>query len=111
MVSQRSLFRKDIIGWSLYDFANTIYSMNIVSLYLKRYVVEDLGYDDRYFDIPFSISMFLAALLLPALGAMSDQSTKKKIFLFLFTLTCCIAVGGLTFIPPGMFVVTIVLFI
>ena len=111
MVSKRSLFRKDIIGWSLYDFANTIYSMNIVSLYLKRYVVEDLGYDDRYFDIPFSISMFLAALLLPALGAMSDQSTKKKIFLFLFTLTCCIAVGGLTFIPPGMFVVTIVLFI
>ena len=111
MVSQRSLFRKDIIGWSLYDFANTIYSMNIVSLYLKRYVVEDLGYDDRYFDIPFSISMFLAALLLPALGAMSDQSTKKKIFLFLFTLTCCIAVGGMTFIPPGMFVVSIVLFI
>ncbi len=111
MVSQRSLFRKDIIGWSLYDFANTIYSMNIVSLYLKRYVVEDLGYDDRYFDIPFSISMLLAALLLPALGAMSDQSTKKKIFLFLFTLTCCIAVGGLTFIPPELFVVTIVLFI
>ncbi|MCK4449470.1 MAG: MFS transporter, partial [Anaerolineae bacterium] len=83
MKDPRSLWRKDILGWSLYDFANTIYSMNIVSLYLKRYIVEDLGRDDYYFDIPFSISMAIAAVLLPALGAMSDHSTKKKIFLFL----------------------------
>jgi len=111
MDPERSLFRKDIVGWSLYDFANTIYAMNITSLYLKRYIVEDLGKDDRYFDIPYSISMLLAALFLPALGAMSDQSTKKKLFLFLFTLTCCSAVGFMSFIPPGLLAVTIVLFI
>ena len=62
-----TVWRRDVIGWSLYDFANTIYSMNIVSLYLKRYIVVDLGYDDRYYDIPFSISMLIAALVLPAL--------------------------------------------
>ncbi|MDH3889974.1 MAG: MFS transporter [candidate division Zixibacteria bacterium] len=111
MKSADRLLRKDIVGWSLYDFANTIYSMNITSMYLKRYIVDDLGKDDRYFDIPFSLSMLLAALLLPALGAMSDHSAKKKIFLFLFTLTCCIAVGGMTFVPPGFIFVTIILFI
>ncbi len=111
MKAGQRLWRRDIVGWSLYDFANTIYSMNITSMYLKRYIVDDLGKDDRYFDIPFSISMLLAALLLPALGAMSDRSTKKKIFLFLFTLTCCIAVGGMTFVPPGVIFVIIILFI
>ena len=111
MKATERLLRKDIVGWSLYDFANTIYSMNITSMYLKRYIVDDLGKDDRYFDIPFSLSMLLAALLLPALGAMSDHSAKKKIFLFLFTLTCCIAVGGMTFVPPGFIFVTIILFI
>jgi len=111
MTPERSLLRKDVVGWSLYDFANTIYSMNIVSLYLKRYIVEDLGHDDRYFDIPYAMSMLLAAVLMPALGAMSDQSTKKKVFLFLFTLACCASVGIMSFIPPGMLAVTIVMFV
>ncbi len=105
------LWRKDVFGWSLYDFANTIYSMNIVSLYLKRYIVEDLGRDDRYFDIPFSISMLFAAVLLPVLGTISDYSTKKKIFLLLFTVTCCLAVGLMAVVPASMITFLLVLFI
>lgn len=101
MTEQRSLWRKDVIGWSLYDFANTIYSMNIVSLYLKRYLVEDLQYSDHYFDLAFAGSMVLAALLLPALGALSDHTMRKKLFLLLFTLTCCLAVGGLSIAATG----------
>ncbi len=111
MKDTQSLWRKDVLGWSLYDFANTIYSMNIVSLYLKRYIVEDLGHDDHYFDIPFSISMAIAAVLLPALGAMSDHSTKKKVFLFLFTFSCCTAVGLMALVPPPLTLLIIVLFV
>lgn len=105
-----SVWRRDVVGWSLYDFANTIYSMNIVSLYLKRYIVEDLNYDDRYFDIPFATSMAIAALLLPALGALSDHSTKKKLFVLLFTITCCIAVGAMAIVPASLVFVTLVMF-
>jgi UMF1 family MFS transporter len=111
MRNRESVVRRDVLGWSLYDFANTIYSMNIVSLYLKRYIVQDLGFDDRYFDIPFSVSMLCAAVLLPALGALSDHSTKKKIFVFLFTLTCCMAVGLMAYVPPALIWITIVLFV
>ncbi|UCE24079.1 MAG: MFS transporter [Candidatus Zixiibacteriota bacterium] len=111
MSNSTSVWRKDVVGWTLYDFANTIYYMNIVSLYLKRYIIEDLGKDDRYFDIPFSISMLVAAVLLPALGAMSDHSTKKKIYLFLFTVTCCAAVGLMAVVPPSAILVIMLLFI
>jgi len=106
-----TIWRRDIIGWSLYDFANTIYSMNIVSQYLKLYIIQDLGYDDRYFDIPFSISMILAAVLLPALGAMSDHATKKKLFLLLFTVTCCMATGLMAVIPASSITLLLVLFV
>ena len=111
MEQHPSLWRKDIIGWSLYDFANTIFSMNIVSLYLKLYIIEDLGRDDRWFDIPYSISMIFAALLLPALGAVSDHSAKKKVFVILFTLTCCGALGLFPFIPPEAVLLLVVFFI
>lgn len=106
-----SLWKKDILAWSLYDFANTIYSMNIVSLYLKRYLVQDLGKPDYYFDLPFAASMLLAAIVLPALGAMSDHTTKRKIFVFLFTLTCCMAVGLLAIVPAEFILGVVILFI
>ncbi len=106
-----ALWRKDVLGWSLYDFANTIFSMNIISLYLKRYIVEDLGYDDRYYDIPYAVSMIFAAALLPALGAVSDYSTKKKLFVFLFTITCCAATGLLSLVPGSFVIGTILLFV
>ena len=106
-----SAWRRDVVSWSLYDFANTIYSMNIVSLYLKRYIVEDLGYQDQYFDISFSISMLIAAVVLPALGALSDHSTRKKLFLALFTLTCCMAVGLMSIVPAGWILILLALFV
>ena len=111
MTTATTVWRKEVIAWSLYDLANTIYSMNIVSLYLKRYIVQDLGRPDHYFDIAFSLSMVITALVLPALGAMSDHTTKKKLFLLLFTLTCCIPVGLLAVIPASMIFALLVLFI
>ncbi len=106
-----TIWKRDVLSWTLYDFANTIYSMNIVSLYLKRYIIEDLHYDDRYFDIPFAISMIIAAALLPALGAISDVSARKKIFLVLFTVTSCLAVGFLALVPAGMIIILMFLFV
>jgi len=103
--SPKSIFSKDIIGWSLYDFANTIYSMNILSLYLKRWIVEDLGHDGLYYDIAFSASMLLTGLVMPALGALSDHSGKKKLFLFLFTLSCCISVGIISIVHAGQIMI------
>ncbi|HWR81878.1 MAG TPA: MFS transporter [Candidatus Deferrimicrobium sp.] len=111
MTGAPSLWRKDVVGWALYDFANTIYSMNVVSLYLKRHIVEDLGHSDHWFDIPFAISMALAAGLLPALGAMSDHTSSKKAFLFMFTLTCCVAVSMMTLVPASLIMLTLALFV
>lgn len=105
-----SIFRREVISWSLYDFANTIYSMNILSLYFKRWVVEDLGRDGLYYDVAFSVSMLLAGLIMPALGAISDRSQKKRLFLLLFTISCCTTLGFIQIVPVSFFFLIIVLF-
>lgn len=110
MEKRDTIWRKDVIGWSLYDLANTIFSMNILSLYLKRYIVEDLGKKDYWYDIPYSLSMLAAAVLLPALGAMSDHVTKKKLYLGLFTITCCICTAGMGFFNDELLIFTLLLF-
>ncbi|MFH2035204.1 MAG: MFS transporter [Candidatus Zixiibacteriota bacterium] len=110
MSRSKNIFRKEVIGWSLYDFANTIYSMNILSLYFKKWVVEDLGKDGLYYDISYSLSMLLAGLLMPALGTLSDHSDKKKLFLMLFTFSCCLAIGIVPIVPLSLFGFIIILF-
>jgi MFS transporter, UMF1 family len=105
-----SIWRRDVLSWSLYDFANTIFSMNIVSLYVKLYIVKDLGYPDRYFDLTFAASMFVCLIFLPALGAMSDHVSSRKAFLFVFTVICCSSVFGMAFVPPSWIFGLLILF-
>lgn len=78
-----------IISWALYDFANTIFSMNIISLYFALWVIVDMGGKDILYSIALSVSMGIAALLEPVLGALSDVHRRKIPFLIFFTLLCC----------------------
>jgi UMF1 family MFS transporter len=83
-------------SWALYDFANTIYSMNVVTMYFAQWVVIDLALEDIFYSISFSASMVLVAVTAPILGAIADAKGRRLIFLFLFTdftcvFTACIA--------------------
>lgn len=74
MSLKSDILRRDVISWALYDFANTIYSMNILSLYFAGWVVIDMGYRDIYYSTAYSISMLACALVMPALGHLSDRN-------------------------------------
>lgn len=76
------------ISWILYDFANTAYSMNVVSLYFPVWIINELGQSDMKVSLVNSISMLLVALTMPVLGDWSDRKTKKIPALFIFTMLC-----------------------
>ncbi|MBD3168701.1 MAG: MFS transporter [candidate division Zixibacteria bacterium] len=76
------------VSWGLYDLANTIFSMNVVSLYFALWVVEDLGGDDLMVAAARSSAMLLIAVTMPFLGALSDFSGKRKPLILLFTIIC-----------------------
>jgi MFS-type transporter involved in bile tolerance (Atg22 family) len=48
----------------MYDFANTIFAMNVVSLYFALWVTIDKQGKDIFYSIALSFSMLLAAFIL-----------------------------------------------
>ncbi len=84
-------FSKEVWGWAIYDFANTIFSMNILTLYFAGWLIMDHGLEDIWYSLTFSISMLLAAVSMPVLGAISDVSGKKNSYLLILTLGCVLA--------------------
>lgn len=79
-----------IFSWSMYDFANTIFSMNVISLYFALWITIDMKKADIFYSIALSSSMFLAAVSAPILGAISDKLGKRMPFLIASTVICCL---------------------
>lgn len=75
-----------IFSWSMYDFANTIFSMNVISLYFALWVTVDMKGTDLLYSLVLSGSMLLAALFSPLMGAISDRGGRRMPFLIFFTL-------------------------
>jgi UMF1 family MFS transporter len=81
--------KREVFSWALYDFANTIYTMNVVSLYFSLWITVDNGREDILVSAANSVSMALVALSMPLLGAISDQIRRRMPFLIGLT-GCCI---------------------
>ena len=77
-----------LLSWALYDFANTIFAMNVLTLYFALWVTVDNGADDIVYSIAFSASMLAVAVVSPVLGATSDRYGRRIPFLILFTVIC-----------------------
>lgn len=101
---------KERWSWAFYDFANTIFSMNITTLYFAAWLVFDLGASNTTLAIGTSITSALVMLSIPVFGAISDATQRRKPWIVWFTILSCagtalIGVIGQTIVPPvGEFV-------
>ncbi|MEW5798583.1 MAG: MFS transporter [Bacteroidota bacterium] len=71
------------------------------SLYFKEIVAGGSGRGDFLWGVAVSISMLLTALIAPVLGAAADFSSRRKRFLFGFTLASIVCTSLLFFIDAG----------
>ena len=75
--------RGRIFAWTLFDFANTAFSVIIVTVIYSRYFTNHVAGGKHWlWGLAVSISMICAALLSPPLGAVADFSQNRKRFLF-----------------------------
>jgi len=100
MTENNKLDRKTLVragSWAMYDFANTIYSYIVVTMYLPP-LLEKIT--DSNFLMSFSnvFSMVLAGFSAPVLGALTDRSKCAKRWLIIVTVICCIACAGIGFL-------------
>ncbi|MFL5382586.1 MAG: MFS transporter [Longimicrobiaceae bacterium] len=79
-----------VTGWVLYDLANTIFSMGVVSLYFSLWVRDQVGATraDTVYGIITGVSMGLIFMVSPLLGAMTDRAPRRMPFLITSTLIC-----------------------
>ena len=84
--------RGKIFVWTLFDFANTSFSVIIVTVVFSKYFSNYVaGGQNWIWGLAVSVSMVIAAFLSPPLGAIADVSRNRKRFLLIFTLlsVCC----------------------
>ncbi|MGI8619495.1 MAG: MFS transporter [Gemmatimonadaceae bacterium] len=91
-------------SWILYDFANTIFSMNVVSLFFVVWLKKDLGLSNMVAVIGSVIASVLVALSIPVFGAISDARQRRKPWVVWFTLiavaaTVAIGILSQTIVP------------
>ncbi|MEK6755186.1 MAG: MFS transporter [Bacteroidota bacterium] len=108
----RSYSRGKIFAWTLFDFANTAFSVIIVTVIYSRYFTSQVAEGQHWpWGLAVSLSMILAAAIAPPLGAAADFSHRRKLFLSLFTLASIVCTSLMFFVEPGMVLLGMLLFI
>ncbi|CAN5227148.1 MFS transporter [soil metagenome] len=102
--------RRAVASWVLYDLANTIFSMGVVSLFFSLWVREQVGPQraDTTYGIITAISMAVIFAASPVLGAMTDRARRRMPFLIASTLIC---VGFTALLARAGFVATAIFFV
>ena len=78
-------------SWALYDFANTIFSMNVATLYFSVWLIADLHASNNVYALGNGLSSLLVVASVPILGAISDARRRRKAWVTGFTLVSCVA--------------------
>jgi UMF1 family MFS transporter len=106
--------RREQRAWYVYDFAITVFSTSVLTVFLGPYLtdvtkaaadahgfVHPLGIPVRagaYFSYVVSASVLLSVLVMPLAGAVADRTGRKKPVLALFAYLGAAAVTGMYFL-------------
>tara|TARA_B100000029_G_C17600326_1_gene965534 strand:- start:3608 stop:4915 length:1308 start_codon:yes stop_codon:yes gene_type:complete len=98
--------KKEIFGWSMFDFSNsgytTVVTTAIYAGFFTEYIVgKDSALRDTYWSISILLATFVALFLSPLVGAICDLQGKKKKYLFLTCIFCALPTVFLFFVGPG----------
>jgi MFS transporter, UMF1 family len=82
---------RERLSWALYDFANTVFSMNITTLYFAAWLVADLHHSNTLYATVNGIASVLVVVSIPVFGAISDATQRRKPWVVGFTLIACLS--------------------
>jgi MFS-type transporter involved in bile tolerance (Atg22 family) len=99
-----------VASWTMYDFANTIYSAIVVTFFLSLYVTKELGGTNLVLGFTTFASMLFSALISPFLGALPDRTGKTKLYLGVFTVACCVMTFAIS-LPRSVWMVMAFFFV
>ena len=109
--------RKQIISWSLYDWANSAFATTVMAgffpIFFSSYWSDAATVQQSTFHLGLanSLEAVLVAILAPILGAIADKGSFKKRFLIFFTFMGCVMTSALWFVQSGMWELAVIFYI
>ncbi|MFD2358046.1 MFS transporter [Saccharococcus thermophilus] len=118
-----------ILSWALYDFANTIFSSNVNTIFFPLYVSEAVGKSESlnqiastFISYANALASFFLVVFSPLYGTWIDRTGRRKKWLGIFTAlsvaaTLLMGVAGYSnpanfiFGLPASFIITVLLFV
>lgn len=111
-----SSFRKPIIGWAFYDWANSAFATTVMvvffPVFFKQYWSADVSAQQSTFwlGIANGGASFLLAVMAPLLGTLGDRGGSRLRFLLVFTVLGVLATGALSLVGQGAWLWAALLF-
>jgi len=106
--------KREIFGWAMFDFADSAFATTILAVIFNQYFVTVVAGGEKgihflglhlhgasLFTFVVSLSMTIAAILSPFLGAVADTSGSKKRFLMTFCYGAIVVTGLLYYVHEG----------
>jgi UMF1 family MFS transporter len=106
--------RREIVAWAMFDFANSSYTTIIVTVAFAvffRQVVASGPNADAMWGFAVSLANTIVLLLSPLMGAVADESGRKKHFLFTSYIVCVAGTAALALVGPGDVTLGVALFV
>jgi UMF1 family MFS transporter len=82
---------RERVSWALYNFAETVFSMNMTSLFFAAWLVSDLHRSNTLYATINGIASAMVVVSIPLFGAISDATQRRKPWVVGFTLAACAA--------------------
>ena len=94
MIFSKIKDKKEILSWSMYDFANQPFTNIIVTFVYSAFFTKIIAENEQIGTIlwanAIAVSAIIVALLSPILGAIADNGGYRKFFLIFFTWICAV---------------------
>jgi UMF1 family MFS transporter len=97
--------RAGLLAWCLYDFANSGFPAVITTFVFSAYFAQAVAPTPEQGTFLWSqmqsLTALMIALLSPVLGAVADQTGRRKPWIIALTLICVAATASLWWVKPG----------
>lgn len=126
-MSQNINLKRERISWYFYDFANSVFSTSVVTVFLGPYFtsiaerVADINGDidlllfkvaaGSFYPLVVSISVILQIVFLPLVASIADNTRYKKHILFISAYIGAFATMSLFFVAESNYLLNALLFI
>jgi UMF1 family MFS transporter len=89
--------KKNIILWTIYDFANSLVTI-VFFLYFSQWLVVDHGVSDFWYNMIFTAGSALLLLTAPILGSIADKTGRQQKYFNRITILTFVCFLGATFV-------------